>query len=146
MWLFMVNRLGRGVLRCISSRSKPLFLSFESGTDKVSGGRDEHLFIGAVFGSVFLPTQPYTSELEWQFERFATNTGCNGTVDELACLRSTDVATLQLANVPSPYPGQTGSPRWYWTPSIDGVLLTDHVYSSFAKGNFIDVPTIVGSK
>ena len=93
---------------------------------------------------MFFPTQPYVYELEWQFERYVTDTGCNGSADELGCLRSKSTATLQAANVPSPYPGQMGNPLFYWTPTIDGDLIQQYPYLAFEQGRFIRVPIIFG--
>ena len=109
-----------------------------------SGGRDDGLFVGAIGESVFFPTQPKVSELEWQFERYVNETGCSGSSDELECLRSKDTATLQAANVPSPYPGQTGSPLFYWTPTLDGEFIQTYPYLAFEQGKFVKVPIIFG--
>ena len=109
-----------------------------------SGGRYDDLFVGGIGESVFFPTQPLVSELEWQFERYVNDTGCGSSVDELACLRSKDTVTLQAANKPSPYPGQRGSPRFYWTPTIDGDFVQDYPYRLFEKGKFVKVPIIFG--
>jgi acetylcholinesterase len=109
-----------------------------------SGGRNEGLFVGAIGESVFFPTQPQVSELEWQFERYVNETNCAGTADELECLRSQDITVLQAANVPSPYPGRTSSPRFYWTPTIDGDFIQDYPYVLLEQGKIIKVPIIFG--
>ncbi|KAF4632485.1 hypothetical protein G7Y89_g5636 [Cudoniella acicularis] len=109
-----------------------------------SGGRDDGLFVGGIGESVFFPTQPEVSNLEWQFERYANATGCAGSPDELECLRSKDVATLQSANIASPYPGRSASPRFYWTPTIDGVFIQDYPYRLIEQGKFVKVPIMFG--
>jgi acetylcholinesterase len=109
-----------------------------------SGGRDDGLFVGAIGESVFFPDQPQVSELEWQFDRLVNETSCSGSADELDCLRSKDTATLQAANVPSPFPGQSGLPLFYWAPTIDGDFIQDYPYVLFEEGKFVKVPIIFG--
>jgi acetylcholinesterase len=93
---------------------------------------------------VFFPTQPLVSELEWQFEYFMDGTGCSGVADELACLRFLDTGTLQRQNNPTAYPNATGSPAFYFTPTVDGNLIQDFPYRLFEDGKFIHVPIIFG--
>ncbi|KAJ8061340.1 hypothetical protein OCU04_010403 [Sclerotinia nivalis] len=108
------------------------------------GGRNDNLFIGAIGESVFFPTQPQVSGLEWQFDRYANSAGCGSAGDVLGCLRSQSTAVLQAANVASPYPGQVGSPLFYWTPTIDGVFIRDYPYVLFEKGLFLEIPIMFG--
>ncbi|KFX85802.1 hypothetical protein V490_09398 [Pseudogymnoascus sp. VKM F-3557] len=108
------------------------------------GGRNDDLFVGGIGESVFFPTQPKVSELEWQFEQFVSDALCSGSVDELECLRSQNTTTLQAANKPRPYPGQTGNPAWYWTPSVDGDFIQDYPYKLFEQGKFVKVPVMFG--
>ncbi|KAM3086047.1 hypothetical protein ACMFMG_003096 [Clarireedia jacksonii] len=114
------------------------------------GGRDDGLFIGAMGESPFFPTQPRVSELEWQFDRYLNATGCSYTygasADEaMGCLRSQSTATLQAANVASPYPGQAASPLFYFTPTIDGDFIRDYPYNLFDQGRFVDIPVMFGA-
>ncbi|KAI4861710.1 alpha/beta-hydrolase [Hypoxylon rubiginosum] len=111
-----------------------------------SENENEKLFVGAVGESVFFPAQPFVADLEWQFDRALTATGCDND-DPMACLRSKDTATLQAANVPSAFPGRPALPLplFYWTPCIDGDLLRDLPYLLFERGEFIDVPVIMGA-
>jgi hypothetical protein len=109
-----------------------------------SGGRNDNLFVGAIGESVFFPSQPQVSQLEWQYERFVNETGCSSSTDSIACLRGLDTATLQAANVPSPYPGQSGSSLFYWTPTIDGNFIQEYPYLLFEQGRFVKVPIIFG--
>jgi hypothetical protein len=102
--------------------------------------------VGGIGESVFFPTQPQVSELEWQFERYLNATGCSGSTEELRCPRSKDTTVLQAANIRSPYPGQTGAPLFYWTPTIDGDFIQDHLYCLIAKGKFVKVPIIFRGK
>ncbi|KAG4433022.1 hypothetical protein IFR05_011505 [Cadophora sp. M221] len=111
-----------------------------------NGGRDGGLMRGAILESPFFPTQPKVSDLEWQFDRFVNATGCAGSTDQLACLRSKDTATLQAANVPSPYPGRTVAATFPWTPTIDGDFIQDLPYKLFREGKFVKVPLMIGDE
>ncbi|KFY87530.1 hypothetical protein V500_06912 [Pseudogymnoascus sp. VKM F-4518 (FW-2643)] len=108
------------------------------------GGRNDDLFVGGIGESVFFPTQPKVSELEWQFEQFVSDALCSGSVDELECLRSQNTTTLQAANKARPYPGQLGNPAWYWTPTVDGDFIQDYPYKLFEQGKFVKVPIMFG--
>ncbi|KAI1504392.1 Alpha/Beta hydrolase protein [Biscogniauxia marginata] len=110
-------------------------------------GTDENLFVGAIAESVFFPAQPFVSDLEWQFDRLLAERGCDGVGEPMACLRSKGTDELQSSNVPSPFPGRPGlpAPLFYWTPCIDGDLLPDLPYLMFERGQFIDVPIMVGT-
>lgn len=111
------------------------------------GGVDEGLFHGAIVTSVFFPTQPYVSELEWQFDLILSQVGCSSAADPMSCLRGRDLATLQAANIPSPLPGTllTSLPLFYWGPCTDGDLIRNYSYAMFENGDFIDVPVIIGT-
>ncbi|KAI9042436.1 uncharacterized protein KD926_005514 [Aspergillus affinis] len=110
------------------------------------GGRDDHLFTGAIFQSPFWPTQRTVSETEWQFDRFVIDAGCVNAPDALACLRSIDINQLQAANVASAFPNTTATPlvRWYFLPVVDNDLVVDRLYALFERGRFIKVPVMVG--
>ncbi|KAK7970488.1 Carboxylic ester hydrolase [Apiospora saccharicola] len=112
-----------------------------------NGGTDEHLFHGGIAESLFFPSQPYVSELEWQFSRVLNETQCQDAADAMKCLRNKDDKALQAANAPSPFPGRTEVPLplFYWTPCIDGELLQDRPYKMFKDGKFINVPIIFGN-
>lgn len=83
-------------------------------------------------------------ELEWQFDRYINATSCSGSADELACLRLKDTATLQTANVKSPYPSRTTAPRFYWTPTVDGDFIQDYPSKMIEDGKFVKVPIMIG--
>ncbi|KAI0429233.1 Alpha/Beta hydrolase protein [Xylaria sp. FL1042] len=119
-----------------------------NATDPESG---ERLFAGAVGESVFFPAQPFVDELEWQFNLTLQRTGCDDGADgddgAMACLRSKSTEDLQAANIPATFPGAPAmsSPLFFWTPCVDGDLLRDLPYLLFERGQFIDVPVIMGS-
>ncbi|PVH83344.1 alpha/beta-hydrolase [Cadophora sp. DSE1049] len=108
------------------------------------GGHDDVLMRGAILESPFFPTQPKVADLEWQFDRLVNATGCAGSSDELKCLRSKNTATLQAADIASPFPGRTETPQFYWTPTIDGDLIRDYPYNIFEDGHFVNVPLMIG--
>ncbi|KAK7941069.1 acetylcholinesterase [Apiospora aurea] len=112
-----------------------------------NGGVDEQLFHGGIGESLFFPSQPYVSELEWQFSKVLNETGCQDATKPMQCLRGKNEKTLQAANAPSPFPGRTDIPLplFYWTPCIDGQLLQDRPYKMFADGKFIHVPIMFGN-
>jgi len=111
------------------------------------GGRNDHLFVGGIAESVFLPSQPFASELEWQFDLLAQGAGCGSAADQLACLRRKDTATIQATNVGFPFPGRSGRPLplFYWTPCVDGSFLQDLPYAMYQRGDFIPVPVLYGT-
>ncbi|KAK4250430.1 Alpha/Beta hydrolase protein [Corynascus novoguineensis] len=113
------------------------------------GGRNDNLFIGGMSESLFFPAQPFVRELEYQFDRVVSQTGCERDApdQQMACLRSKEVATLQAANHAQPFPGRPDPPMplFYWTPCVDGQLLPDLPYRLFQKGQFIDVPMVLGT-
>ena len=70
----------------------------------VDGGRDDKLFVGAIFESRFLPTHRSVAQSEFQYNRFVEGVGCSSHGDTLACLRSKDTSILQGADVASHFP------------------------------------------
>ncbi|KAJ5052012.1 uncharacterized protein L3040_001772 [Drepanopeziza brunnea f. sp. 'multigermtubi'] len=108
------------------------------------GGRNDDLFVGAIFESPFVPTNPKVLELEWQFDRYVNATGCAEASDQMACMRSKSTATLQAANRGYPYPGRITAPRFYWTPTIDGEFIQDFLSNMIESGKFSKVPAMVG--
>ncbi|KAK4240662.1 Alpha/Beta hydrolase protein [Achaetomium macrosporum] len=113
------------------------------------GGRNDDLFVGAMTESIFFPAQPSAAELEYQFDRVASQTGCDrvAPAQQMACLRSKDAAVLQAANYAQPFPGRSEPPLplFYWTPCVDGDLLPDLPYRLFERGQFISVPMVLGT-
>lgn len=113
------------------------------------GGRNDNLFVGAMSQSNFFPAQPFVEELEYQFDRVVSQTGCDkeDSSQQMACLRGKDVAVLQAANYAQPFPGRPDPPvpLFYWTPCVDGDILRDLPYRLFEKGQFIDVPVMFGT-
>lgn len=108
-------------------------------------GRDMNLFVGAVAESTFWPTQRTVAEMEFQYERFVKDVGCEKAKDSLACLRSVDIKTIEKYDVDKPFPSGSSSPAplWYFLPVVDGELVSDHLYSLFEQDKLVHVPLIV---
>lgn len=113
------------------------------------GGRNDNLFVGAMSESLFFPAQPYVHELEYQFDRLVQQVGCSSVKPEeqLACLRSQNVTTLQAANHAQHFPGRDGPllPIFYWTPCVDGDFLQGLPYRLMRNGRFLNVPILFGT-
>jgi acetylcholinesterase len=113
------------------------------------GGRNDHLFVGAVAESIFFPAQPTVSELEYQFDRVLGQTGCDASPSsqQMSCLRSLPAATLQSTNFAQPFPGRSRPPMplFYWTPCIDGHFLPFLPYTLFQQSRFVPVPVLFGT-
>jgi acetylcholinesterase len=109
------------------------------------GGRNDNLFGGAIGESLFCPRHPKVADLEFQFDRFANDSGCANSENQISCLRALDTAVLQASNVPHPYAGAVADPRFYWSPTVDGDLIRDYPYIMFEKGAFIEVPILFGN-
>ncbi|KAI1103339.1 alpha/beta-hydrolase [Jackrogersella minutella] len=125
---------------------------YGNATDGGDGGSGEKLFVGGVGESVFFPAQPLLADLEWQFDLLLAQTGCTSSQaddDALSCLRGLDTSTLQSYNVPSAFPDRPGLPAplplFYWTPCVDGDLLRDFPSVLFERGEYVDVPVVMGT-
>ncbi|KAK8132655.1 hypothetical protein PG999_000828 [Apiospora kogelbergensis] len=113
------------------------------------GGRDFGLFHGAAAESISFATVLTVEQSQYQYDNFTRRLGCaHGNnwnfTSSLACLRSKSAAELQTQNHNIPYPGASGPPLFMWNPVVDGDLLRDVTYSSFAQGKFVKVPMLIG--
>ncbi|KIJ51591.1 hypothetical protein M422DRAFT_26449 [Sphaerobolus stellatus SS14] len=108
------------------------------------GGAPTNLFAGGFGISPYLPAQFRVSQLEWQFDLFASRAGCGTAADALACLRSQNSTTLQTANVGMAFPGRTNNALFAFSPAVDGDFLTDFPIRLFEQGKFVKVPAIFG--
>lgn len=110
------------------------------------GGRDDHLFIGVATEAIFMPAQPRVEDLGWQFNRTLERVGCDDAEEPMACLRGKSQRKLQhRGNRGQAFPGREESPRFYWTPSVDGDLIQDSPSEMFKSGKFIKVPVMFGT-
>ncbi|KAL3441541.1 Alpha/Beta hydrolase protein [Aspergillus insuetus] len=107
------------------------------------GGRDEGLFVGAVGESIAWTPSLTVAESEINFESLAAQLNCSGS-DPVACLRALDATTVQtLGGAPDDYLVSLQA-KLLFQPAIDGEIFPDAHYTNFYRGNFLDVPVIVG--
>ncbi|TFK53144.1 alpha/beta-hydrolase [Heliocybe sulcata] len=104
------------------------------------------LFHGAIAQSVYrgpvaLPEQDVPA-----FEYYASYAGCgSGTVaDQMACLRNASVSALARAQDATNY-NFTGSLYNGFRPVVDGTIILDYPTRSILRGEFKQVPLIVGA-
>ena len=84
------------------------------------------------------------SQAQYQYDALIDRVDCQNVEDTLSCLRSTDIATLQAANINIPYAGHSIPPLYMYAPVIDGDLILDYTHRMFAQGRFIKVPMVFG--
>lgn len=84
------------------------------------------------------------SEAQYQYDALIERIGCQKSSDTLSCLRSTDIATLQNANINIPYSGHDIPPLYMYAPIIDGDLIVDYTHRMFEEGKYVRVPTVFG--
>lgn len=111
------------------------------------GGRDDGLFHAAAAESQSFPSMYTVEENQYQIDALASRTECDhdNRNETLACLRDSDVATLQENGYNSPLPGGQNPPLFMYGPTIDGDIVPDLTLRLFEQGKFIKVPTIFGS-
>ncbi|KAL0957839.1 hypothetical protein HGRIS_000024 [Hohenbuehelia grisea] len=87
------------------------------------GETNPPLFKRAITISAFLPPQyDYNHDiLKYLYSEVTKKSGCHKVEDTLACLRHTDIDTLQKANVGISGAGFYGT--FTWTPCVDGQLI-----------------------
>ncbi|THY64054.1 alpha/beta-hydrolase [Aureobasidium pullulans] len=106
------------------------------------GGRDDGLFAGAYADAPAYSEVNSDSYSQFQFNKFATITGCGSVADKLSCLRQADIANIQKANVVGNY---TDIPAQFtFNPVIDGTFVQDIPLRLFQTGHYVNVPMIVG--
>lgn len=109
------------------------------------GGRDDGLFQAAAGESVSFAAVLTSEESKYQYDNLALRLGCVGNSSHaLACLQNKTSKEIQDVNYNIPYPGAAGRPLFMYNPVIDGDLIRNVTYTSFANGDFIRVPVIFG--
>ncbi|KAJ7496506.1 Alpha/Beta hydrolase protein [Mycena latifolia] len=105
-------------------------------------GRD--LFRGAIAQSVYRTPLATPEQRVPQFQAYVSKAGCGtGTVAaQLACLRAADISALAMAQ---DFVSSTLVGYRQFQPVLDGKLFTDFPTRQISKGNFANVPIIVGS-
>ncbi|KAK7461801.1 hypothetical protein VKT23_008233 [Stygiomarasmius scandens] len=102
------------------------------------------LFSGAIAQSVDRAATPLPEQQEPLFEFYANATGCGeGSLeDKMACLREASVSTLARAQEAA---RTFNNPYHGFGPIVDGKVIVDTPTISVLKGDFADVPLIVGA-
>ncbi|KAK7737865.1 hypothetical protein SLS53_006242 [Cytospora paraplurivora] len=109
------------------------------------GGRDDGLFQAAAGESVSFAVVLTSEESKYQYDNLALRLGCVGNSSQtLACLQNKTSEEIQDVNYNIPYPGAAARPLYMYNPVIDGDLIRNLTYTSFANGDFIKVPVIFG--
>ncbi|KAF8964270.1 Alpha/Beta hydrolase protein [Flammula alnicola] len=102
-----------------------------------NGGNTEGLFRGAFMESG-APIPKY-------YDAVVSATGCSGSADTLACLRTVPYATLKAAINQSPGIFDYQSLNLAWLPRTDGVFLTDNPQNLVQAGKVANIPFITGN-
>ncbi|ORY61343.1 Alpha/Beta hydrolase protein [Pseudomassariella vexata] len=93
---------------------------------------DTSLIKGAIMESVSVATIRILEQGQEQYACLVNASGCAESDDTLACMRALPASSLQTEEC-------------QFNPHIDGELIEEASVTAFAKGNFLKIPTIVGS-
>jgi carboxylesterase type B len=107
------------------------------------GGRDDHLFVGAISQSPYFISTKQVGESESQFSNVSAALGCSGALDRLACIRSRNTTAIQALNV-IPLAQLSSGTAFVpgWAPCIDGYFIQDFPNNLYQQGRFVKVPMI----
>ena len=109
-----------------------------------NGGRNQHLFHGAIATSVYFPILTKPAAFEFQYQRLIKNVGCADARKPLQCLRAVPADTIQQFHGPQPFPNGTAAPLFNYSPVVDGKFIQSQLYEAYSQGRFINVPAIIG--
>ncbi|KAI1322344.1 carboxylesterase [Xylariaceae sp. FL0255] len=104
---------------------------YSSAHDAFSGNSSAP-FVGAVIESASVATLRTLDQGQQQYDCLVNATGCSKMSDTLACLRSVPAASLLTENC-------------QFNPHLDGVLIKESMFTAFAQGDYLQVPTILGT-
>ncbi|KAF8895235.1 carotenoid ester lipase precursor [Infundibulicybe gibba] len=109
-----------------------------------NGGNTEGLFRAAFMESGSpIPVGDITNGQQY-YDAIVAQTGCSGSSDTLACLRTVPYAQLKAAINLSPSIFAYQSLRLAWLPRADGVFLTDAPQKLVQQGSVANIPFITG--
>lgn len=80
------------------------------------------------------------------YDTVVRNSGCQGRVDTLQCLRELDFDTLYRAISSIDGPAKVNGLPFHWFPRIDGEFVTNTLKGALAKGAYARVPLITGNQ
>uniref|UniRef100_A0A093XI19 Carboxylic ester hydrolase n=1 Tax=Talaromyces marneffei PM1 TaxID=1077442 RepID=A0A093XI19_TALMA len=99
------------------------------------------LFSAAISADPFVPEIFPYQRLEFQYQEILNATNCSS----LECLRHLPTDSLLAANINRPFPRQTTSPLFYFSPCVDGIFFPDLPSKLLADGRFQRVPLLQGT-
>jgi carboxylesterase type B len=99
------------------------------------------LFSAALSADPFVPEIFPYQRFEFQYQEILNATNCSS----LECLRHLPTDSLLAANINRPFPGQTTSPLFYFSPCVDGIFFPDLPSKLLAQGRFQRVPLLQGT-
>ncbi|KAJ7886362.1 Alpha/Beta hydrolase protein [Mycena leptocephala] len=109
-----------------------------------NGGDTEGLFrAGYMQSGSPVPVGPIENGQKY-YDDLVAQTGCSGSADTLACLRTVPYAKLKAAQDASPFFLSYQSLVLAWLPREDGVFLTDNPQRLVQQGKVANVPFITG--
>ncbi|KAJ6554989.1 carotenoid ester lipase precursor [Mycena vulgaris] len=107
-------------------------------------GDNEGLFrAGFMESGSPIPVGPLENGQKY-YDAIVQQTGCSGSADTLACLRTVPFAQLKAAQDASPFLFSYQSLMIAWLPREDGVFLTDNPQRLVQQGKVSPVPFITG--
>jgi len=106
------------------------------------GGRDDHLFRGAIMesGGSISPGPANYSDYQALYDSIVDQVNCSDAVDTLQCLREVPFEKLN-----SVLNGTDGSSKYNFGPVVDGDFLKNWGSVQLNKGQFVKVPIISGT-
>ncbi|EPQ51909.1 alpha/beta-hydrolase [Gloeophyllum trabeum ATCC 11539] len=111
----------------------------------VANEGNQTLFSGAIAQSVYRTPVALPEETVPEFDFYANYAGCGsgGLAEQMACLRNTSIGTLARAQDAAHY---NDTLRYHlFQPIVDGAIITDYPTRSILRGEFKNVPLIVGA-
>ncbi|KAH8119020.1 triacylglycerol lipase [Phellopilus nigrolimitatus] len=107
-------------------------------------GAPTNLFHAVIAESQSFPTTQTVSQAQFQYDVLVERVGCANESDTLACLRATNITTLQKHSAAIPFRGRKKPPVFSYNAVVDGNFLVDFPYNLFTQGKFIKVPSVFG--
>lgn len=106
-----------------------------------NNGAPTDLFARGIVSDPYMPEIFPVNRLEFQYQQLLNATNCS----DISCLRALSSAELQKANIARPYPGESVSPLFSYTATIDSRLIHDRVGNLLDTGKFLKIPLLFGS-
>ncbi|KAF9266446.1 alpha/beta-hydrolase [Marasmius fiardii PR-910] len=109
--------------------------------------QNERLFSAAIAQSVYRVPVPKVDQQEALFEFFAFQAGCGGgdLPTQMDCLKDADVSILARAQDLAVLSTVFTSPYRYFRPVVDGKVISDYPTRLLLKGEFMQVPLLIGA-